>query len=187
MIFLDEIDAILSSRSDNEHEASRRMKTEFMIQMDGITKQGGNDGDDDVQHRVLVLGCTNCPWDIDDAIMRRFTRRIYVPLPDADARYTLITHMLSNVDHSLSKKQIGMLVKATEGYSCSDIASVGNEASFGPLRSIGDLDVIKDVEKDKVRPMNMDDFRDAMDLCKKSVTSGLLERYEKWEDELNRH
>lgn len=63
IIFFDEIDALLSTRKggENEHEASRRFKTEFMVQMDGIVSGNSSSNDDDISHRVLVLGCSNCP------------------------------------------------------------------------------------------------------------------------------
>eukprot|EP01036_Dinobryon_divergens_P024662 gene24662-33133_t len=80
VLFLDEIDALLSSRDGaDEHEASRRVKTEFFSQMDGLGSQSHS-------RRVLVLGATNCPWDLDAAILRRLEKRIYVPLPARAAR-----------------------------------------------------------------------------------------------------
>lgn len=137
MIFFDEIDALLSARKGDgsEHEASRRFKTEFMIQMDGVISGNSNE-DSDVSRRVLILGCSNCPWDIDDAVMRRFQRRIYVPLPDVDARGFLLNKLLSKEadTHSLSKKHIESIVDRMEGFSCSDITAIAQEASFGPLR-----------------------------------------------------
>ena len=78
-IFIDEIDSIANARGgNNEHEASRRVKTELMVQMDGITD--GNTFDKN-QSRVIVIGATNTPWSLDEAIRRRFEKRIYIPLP----------------------------------------------------------------------------------------------------------
>ena len=183
ILFFDEIDALLSSRkAEGEHEASRRFKTEFMVQVDGVAS--GN-SDDDVQHRVLVIGCTNCPWDIDDAVMRRFQRRIYIPLPDAEARKALLRNMLKkSSDHNIKTSgQISQLVKLTEGYSCSDIASIAQEAAFGPLRSLGGMDDIRDARTQDVRPIDLNDFKDAISKSKKSVTAGLLAKYDSWEKE----
>ena len=183
ILFFDEIDALLSSRkAEGEHEASRRFKTEFMVQVDGVAS--GN-SDDDVQHRVLVIGCTNCPWDIDDAVMRRFQRRIYIPLPGAEARKALLRNMLKKAsDHNIKKSgQISQLVKLTEGYSCSDIASIAQEAAFGPLRSLGGMDDIRDARTQDVRPIDLNDFKDAISKSKKSVTAGLLTKYDIWEKE----
>jgi SpoVK/Ycf46/Vps4 family AAA+-type ATPase len=64
IIFVDEIDSILTTRSSKEHDAVRRMKTEFLVQMDGVTCQ-----DDD---RVILMGATNIPYELDEAILRRF-------------------------------------------------------------------------------------------------------------------
>lgn len=91
VIFFDEIDSLLSSRKENEHEASRRIKTEFMVQVDGA---GSSEGGGAVQDRVLVMGATNIPWELDEAVLRRLVKRVYVPLPDAVARAALINHLL---------------------------------------------------------------------------------------------
>ena len=194
ILFFDEIDALLSSRkAEGEHEASRRFKTEFMVQVDGVASGGGggggggsSDGADDMQHRVLIVGCTNTPWDIDDAVMRRFQRRIYIPLPDAEARGALLRNMLKKAssDHSIkTSAQISQLIKLTEGYSCSDIAAVAQEAAFGPLRSLGGMEDIRDARTQDVRPIDLNDFEDAISKSKKSVTSGLLAKYDAWEKE----
>ena len=86
IIFIDEIDSLCSSRSEGENEASRRVKTEFLVQMDGVGKDGGG--------KLLVLGATNIPWDLDQAVRRRFEKRIYIPLPDYDARRFLVERKL---------------------------------------------------------------------------------------------
>lgn len=77
IIFIDEVDSLCGSRSEGENETSRRIKTEFLVQMQGV----GNDNDG-----ILVLGATNVPWELDPAIRRRFERRIYIPLPELQAR-----------------------------------------------------------------------------------------------------
>jgi len=77
IIFVDEIDSLCGSRSEGENETSRRIKTEFLVQMNGV----GNDNEG-----ILVLGASNVPWELDAAIRRRFEKRIYIPLPDIHAR-----------------------------------------------------------------------------------------------------
>ena len=79
VIFLDEIDSILTKRSDTEHEATRRLKTEFLIQLEGAHTTTDND-------RVLLVGATNRPQELDDAARRRFTKRLYIPLPEVEVR-----------------------------------------------------------------------------------------------------
>lgn len=176
LIFVDEIDSLLSSRSDNEHEASRRFKTEFMVQMDGISSQIK---DDDL---LLVVGCTNCPWDIDDAILRRFPRRIPIPLPDEEARKALLQNLLAKAGkQNLTTQQVSKLVQKLEGFSCSDISSVASEASFGPLRSLGEIHAIQDIKEEDIRPINFHDFVTAIALSTKSVSPAILERYIQWE------
>lgn len=188
VIFFDELDALLSRRGGGgeEHEASRRFKTEFMVQMDGIVSgnAGGGDDDDDAGRRVLVLGCTNCPWDVDDAVMRRMSRRIYVALPDRDARRSLLEQLLAREAgrHSLTRKQIESIVERTEGYSCSDISSIAQEAAFGPLRDLGGLAEVESCDPDDVRYINKDDFKEALANTKRSVSEELMERYKAWED-----
>lgn len=88
VVFIDEIDSILTKRSEGEHESSRRLKTEFLIQLDGATT-----GDDD---RVLLVAATNRPQELDDAARRRFTKRLYIPLPDFEVcnfTYNMITEV----------------------------------------------------------------------------------------------
>lgn len=77
VIFIDEIDSILTKRGDNDHESSTRLKTEFMVQIDGASSTAEED-------RILVIGATNRPHKLDEAIIRRFSKRFYVPLPDLE-------------------------------------------------------------------------------------------------------
>jgi spastin len=186
IIFVDEIDSLLSKRSESEHEASRRFKTEFMVQMDGCKKDMiSSVAGEATENLILVIGCTNCPWDIDDAIMRRFQRRIYIPLPDAETRKAVLQSILNKCKpHSLSKQHIMQLVHRTEGYSCSDLTSVGSDAAFGPLRSLGGIEEISQVNPKDVRPVSFDDFLSALQSYPKSISKASLQRYAQWEKEL---
>jgi ATP-dependent 26S proteasome regulatory subunit len=182
ILFLDEIDALLGSRkSDNEHEASRRLKTEFMVQVDGVTKP-----DDDVSAgNLLLLACTNCPWDVDSAVMRRFPRRIFVPLPDDEARRALIVKLLQKAGkHSITARQISALVRKTQGFTCADITAIASEASFGPLRALGDMQAIQNCRAGDLRPVQMNDFESALaNGATKSVTAEQLKRYDDWQQQ----
>jgi vacuolar protein-sorting-associated protein 4 len=88
-IFIDEIDSMCKKRGEKTSESLGQIKTEFLAQMDGI----GSDKD-----RVFVLGATNLPWALDDALLRRFQKRIYIPLPDDKARAGIISSNLGERD-----------------------------------------------------------------------------------------
>jgi len=125
IIFIDEIDSMAGNRSDNENEASRRVKTEFLVQMQGV----GNDSTG-----VLVLGATNLPWSLDPAIRRRFERRIYIPLPDARGRLYLLNRLINNNPNDLTEEQIEELADRAEGFSGADITTLVTDAMYEPLR-----------------------------------------------------
>lgn len=127
IIFIDEIDSLCSARGDNESEASRRIKTEFLVQMNGV----GND-----QDGVLVLGATNIPWDLDPAMRRRFEKRIYIPLPDMNARAKIFEIHIGDTPCEISKENLKQLAQMTEGYSGADISIVVRDALMHPIRKI---------------------------------------------------
>ena len=117
IIFVDEIDSLLSARSgSSEHEASRRSKTEFLIQWSDLQRAAaGKETTVGDASRVLVLAATNCPWDIDDAARRRFVRRQYIPLPESETRETQLRTLLGHQKHDLSETDIKVLVELTDG------------------------------------------------------------------------
>lgn len=127
IIFIDEIDALVSSRSDGEHDASRRIKTEFLVQMQGV---GHND------EGVLVLAATNVPWGLDSAIRRRFERRIYIPLPDAQARRQMIKIHMGDTPNTLTEADFVDLASRTEMYSGSDIENLVRGALMECIRTL---------------------------------------------------
>ncbi|CAJ0847809.1 12918_t:CDS:10 [Entrophospora sp. SA101] len=106
IIFIDEVDSLCGKRGESESEASRRIKTEFLVQMDGV----GSNSDG-----VLVLGATNIPWQLDSAIRRRFERRIYIPLPDVIARTRMFELNVGNTLCALKKEDYKRLAEMTEG------------------------------------------------------------------------
>jgi SpoVK/Ycf46/Vps4 family AAA+-type ATPase len=117
VIFVDEIDSLLSSRSDQgEHETSRRIKTEFLIQWSDLARAAaGRDAKVGDPGRVLVLAATNAPWAIDDAARRRFVRRQYIPLPEGQVRATQVRTLLSEQKHDLSDADVQKLIERTQG------------------------------------------------------------------------
>lgn len=122
IIFVDEIDSLLSSRGgSSEHESTRRVKTEFLIQWSDLqraaagkeqTDQEKREGD---ASRVLVLAATNCPWAIDEAARRRFVRRQYIPLPEDHVRAEQLKTLLSHQKHNLNDQDLEVLVQLTGG------------------------------------------------------------------------
>ena len=139
VIFLDEIDSVLSARSDNENDATRRLKTEFLIQMQGV----GND-----DKGILVLGATNIPWQLDPAVRRRFQKKIYISLPDAEARKVMFQLNLGKTANQLTDEQFDDLAERTEGYSGSDIATLTQDAIYEPIRKCESATHFMRVNKD---------------------------------------
>jgi len=127
IIFIDEIDSLCGSRNEGQSESSRRVLTEFLVQMQGV----GNDN-----KGVLVLGATNLPWGLDSAIRRRFVKRILIPLPDDDARRSLVIHSVKKTKLEINDEQIDLCVKKTEGFNSSDVVNLINDAKYAPLRRI---------------------------------------------------
>ncbi|XP_034587999.1 uncharacterized protein [Setaria viridis] len=128
VIFVDEVDSLLAKRgSQVEHEAMRKIKNEFMVNWDGLrTKQ---------QERVLVLGATNRPHDLDEAVIRRFPRRIMVSLPDALNREKILKVILSK-ETLAPDVDLRSVANMTEGYSGSDLKNLCITAAHGPIREI---------------------------------------------------
>jgi vacuolar protein-sorting-associated protein 4 len=148
VIFLDEIDSVLSARSDNENDATRRLKTEFLIQMQGVGK------DDE---GVLVLGATNIPWGLDPAVRRRFQKKIYISLPDVKARRLMFTLNLGDTENDITDKEFDTLAEMTEGYSGSDIATLTQDAIYGPLRKCQRAKFFKKIDNDHIVPCSPSD------------------------------
>ncbi|KAM3606658.1 uncharacterized protein V6R79_020757 [Siganus canaliculatus] len=171
VIFIDEVDSLLCERREGEHDASRRLKTEFLIEFDGV-QSGGDD-------RVLVMGATNRPQELDEAVLRRFVKRVYVALPDAETRMTLLKNLLEKQGNPLSKKELSSLAKATAGYSGSDLTSLAKDAALGPIRELGP-DQVRSMAASEMRNIKMKDFEDSLKRIKPSVSPGTLDMYSKW-------
>ncbi|CAH9093296.1 unnamed protein product [Cuscuta epithymum] len=173
VIFMDEIDSIMSTRTTNENEASRRLKSEFLIQFDGVTCNS-----DDL---VIVIGATNKPHELDDAVLRRLVKRIYIPLPDAGVRRELLKHRLKGQQFSLPDGDITRLVRETEGYSGSDLQALCEEAAMMPIRELGS-DILT-VNANQVRGLRYADFQKAMTVIRPSLQKCKWEDLERWNQE----
>ncbi|KAM7258035.1 hypothetical protein ACFE04_013776 [Oxalis oulophora] len=184
IIFVDEVDSMLGQRTRvGEHEAMRKIKNEFMSHWDGLlTKQG---------ERILVLAATNRPFDLDEAIIRRFERRILVGLPSVENRAKILKTLLAKekTDANLDFTQLATM---TEGYTGSDLKNLCTTAAYRPVRELIKQERLKDMERKKgvaegqnsegsgakeeervisLRPLNMEDFRDAKNQVAASFAS----------------
>lgn len=183
-IFIDEIDSICSRRgTSEEHEASRRVKAELLIQMDGV---GGASENDDPSRMVMVLAATNFPWDIDEALRRRLEKRIYIPLPSAKGREELLRISLKELELA-DDVDLEFIAQNMDGYSGADITNVCRDASLMAMRRrIEGLtpEEIRNLSRDDMHmPTTMGDFGEALRKVSKSVSALDIEKYERWIDE----
>uniref|UniRef100_A0A672LPF6 Spastin-like n=1 Tax=Sinocyclocheilus grahami TaxID=75366 RepID=A0A672LPF6_SINGR len=171
IIFIDEIDSLLCERREGEHDASRRLKTEFLIEFDGV--QSGGD------ERVLVMGATNRPQELDEAVLRRFAKRIYVALPTEETRLKLLKNLLSKHRNTLSQKELSQLARMTEGYSGSDLTSLAKDAALGPIRELRP-EQVRNIPAGEMRDIRFSDFEDSLKRIKRSVSPQTLDQYVRW-------
>lgn len=171
VIFIDEIDSLLSQRTDGEHDSSRRIKTEFLVQLDGASTAA--------EDRILVVGATNRPQEIDEAARRRLAKRLYIPLPEVAARLQIVTNLMAQEKNQLREQELESVVSATEGFSGADMTQLCKEAALGPIRSI-QLNDITTITAAQVRPILYSDFQEALKTVRPSVSSKDLELYEEW-------
>jgi vacuolar protein-sorting-associated protein 4 len=145
IIFIDEIDALCGPRGEGESEASRRIKTELLVQMDGVGKDSRG---------VLILGATNIPWQLDSAIRRRFQRRVHISLPDTPARAKMFELAVGNTPCELGQADFRQLADLSEGYSGSDISIAVQDALMQPVRLIQTATHYKPVSPSHTDPHN---------------------------------
>nr|XP_034191048.1 fidgetin-like protein 1 [Osmia lignaria] len=172
VIFVDEIDSLLTQRSESEHESSRRLKTEFLVQLDGAAT-----GDED---RILIIGATNRPHELDEAARRRLVKRLYVPLPEFQARRQIINNLLITIPHNLNEEDVNNIAEQSKGYSGADMSNLCKEASMGPIRSIP-FSELENIRKEDVRQVTVDDFKEALIHVRPSVSQSSLSTYVEWD------
>ncbi|XP_070706608.1 katanin p60 ATPase-containing subunit A-like 2 [Pempheris klunzingeri] len=185
-IFLDELESVMSQRGTSmggEHEGSRRMKTELLVQMDGLARS---------EDLVFVLAASNLPWELDHAMLRRLEKRILVGLPSSPARQAMISHWLPPLSCTggvelRTELDYETLAKGMEGYSGSDIRLVCKEAAMRPVRKIFDaLESHQDGDTDmpaiQLETVRTADFLEVIAHTKPSARN-LMDRYAAWERE----
>ncbi|KAJ0100578.1 hypothetical protein Patl1_20259 [Pistacia atlantica] len=187
IIFVDEVDSMLGQRTRiGEHEAMRKIKNEFMTHWDGLLTKAGE--------RILVLAATNRPFDLDEAIIRRFERRIMVGLPSVENREMILKTLLSKEKaEDIDFKELAV---TTEGYTGSDLKNLCVTAAYRPVRELIQKERMKDMERKKreaagkssedasdskeeskeervieLRPLNMEDLRQAKNQVAASFAS----------------
>lgn len=124
VIFVDEIDSICSTRTANESEGSLRMKSEFLIQL--------NEAANDPATRTILIGATNNPETIDDAMRRRLEKRIHIPLPSKEDRIALFKSMLK--ENAAPDVDFEHLAELSNNYSCADITNIVRDTMMHKMR-----------------------------------------------------
>ncbi|XP_054018316.1 spastin isoform X4 [Dryobates pubescens] len=171
IIFIDEVDSLLCERREGEHDASRRLKTEFLIEFDGVQSSG--------EDRILVMGATNRPQELDDAVLRRFTKRVYVSLPNEETRLVLLKTLLSKQGSPLTQKELAQLARMTDGYSGSDLTALAKDAALGPIRELKP-EQVKNMSASEMRNIKLSDFTESLKKIKRSLSPQTLEAYIRW-------
>ncbi|GLU05878.1 hypothetical protein SLE2022_229530 [Rubroshorea leprosula] len=199
IIFVDEVDSMLGQRSRvGEHEAMRKIKNEFMAHWDGLLTKPGE--------RILVLAATNRPFDLDEAIIRRFERRIMVGLPSLENREMILKTLLAKekVEEGLNFTELAVM---TEGYSGSDLKNLCTTAAYRPVRELIKQERLKDQERKQraaagndtedastkmeegervitLRPLDMEDFREAKNQVAASYSAegGSMNELKQWNE-----
>ncbi|KAM0884741.1 hypothetical protein ACQ4PT_030789 [Festuca glaucescens] len=179
IIFVDEVDSLLGARGGAmEHEATRRMRNEFMAAWDGLRSKENQ--------RILILGATNRPFDLDDAVIRRLPRRIYVDLPDAQNRMKILKILLAK-ENIESEFGFDELANATEGYSGSDLKNLCIAAAYRPVHELLEEENkgAAGSTKTSLRSLKLDDFIQAKAKVSPSVSfdATSMNELRKWNEQ----
>jgi len=183
-IFIDEIDGLCSQRGGDEHEASRRAKGVLLTQMDGVGV--------DQSKIVMVLGATNHPWDIDEAMRRRLEKRIYIPLPTHEDRVNLfkINTKTLKLSPDVDFDRLSRLLE-NHYYSGADITLVVRDAAMMTMRRFRDGAGKQEVRQRAAelgkliaeQPTTMDDFLQAIRKVPSSINVDQIKKFEEWKKE----
>ncbi|GAX80543.1 hypothetical protein CEUSTIGMA_g7981.t1 [Chlamydomonas eustigma] len=191
IIFIDEVDSLCGQRGQSgEHEASRRVKTELLVQVDGCHNSATPvEGSDEPPKRVMVLAATNFPWDIDEAMRRRLEKRIYIPLPGAGECLELLKLNLKTVVLS-EAVDLDLISKQLEGYSGDDITNICRDAAMNGMRRItqgktpAELKRLRELGQDMSKePVTLEDLQLAMKRINPSVSPLDIKKHEEWRKE----
>jgi len=196
ILFLDEIESLCARREETAHTKTVQ---QFLVQLDGISQNGSMEG-------VFLIGCTNTPWNLDEAMIRRLEKRIYIGLPSCEEREALLHFYLTKNDCSLNRKEMKEIATVTEHFSSADIhqlsktaamipIDVMREASYFALREDGILTPcnrsheqgipmtyaeVPDKSCIEVPPITYQMVLESLKSTKSSVDTGKLKEYEQW-------
>jgi SpoVK/Ycf46/Vps4 family AAA+-type ATPase len=170
IVFVDELDSLMGTHS-NEVGGEIRVKNQFLKEMDGIMDKGK-------ALHVYVIGATNKPWDLDWAFIRRFQKRILVPLPDNHTRLMMLKHYTGNLQIT-EDVDLPELTRLSEGFSGSDIRDVCQSAQLSLIGEFFESGQAMDKEA-KPRALTMVDFRQIFEERKPSVSLDMLSLYNRW-------
>ena len=169
IIFIDEIDLMLDKR--NENEETKRLKKEFLVQLDSLKNNKDN--------KLLVIAATTRPMEIDEELLRRFTKRIYIgPLEEND-RFDFIKKTINKVSNSLNDDDIKEIAKLSKGYSNADLKELCKEAAFQPVKELSLEEILK--IKD-FRPLVKDDLIKSFKKIRGSLSKKNIEELSKWNE-----
>ncbi|WP_456467985.1 ATP-binding protein [Archaeoglobus sp.] len=184
IVFIDEFDALSLSRSGDVSEASRRMLSTLLAELDGFQDKKSD-------RLILTLAATNTPWDLDQAALSRFPRRIYVPLPDAKACVEIIKIHTKGLD--ISKLDLNEIAEmcVERLFSGRDISNLCQQAIWNMIRDTNpSLHKLAELPYDelkrkslKTRALEMEDFMQAFEKVKSPLTKRDVEKYERWNEE----
>ena len=177
LIFMDEIDSVATKRGEgSESGGERRVKTQLLSEIQGLKSTHDKP--------LLVLGATNRPWDIDNAMLSRFEKRVQVPLPDLKARAGIFEIHTEGVNSALLDEDFIELAVRTDGYSGRDIANICREVIMLPVRELDMSGLLEDSEKEvKVRDITLKDFKKTLKKVKPMTNKILLKQYNDWAEE----
>jgi vacuolar protein-sorting-associated protein 4 len=174
LIFMDEIDSLTTTRgSGHEGGGERRVKTQLLQEIQGIKST--------YDRPLLVLGATNRPWDIDTAMLSRFEKKVYVPLPDIPARAGIFKIHTEGINSALNEEDFIELAVRSEGYSGRDISNVCREVIMMPIRELDMGGLLEHSEQEVVvRDINLNDFSKTLKKIKPMTTGSELKKYKDW-------
>ncbi|MFX1303743.1 MAG: AAA family ATPase [Promethearchaeota archaeon] len=177
LIFMDEIDSVATKRGEgSESGGERRVKTQLLSEIQGLKST--------FDKPLLVLGATNRPWDIDNAMLSRFEKRVQVPLPDLKARAGIFKIHTEGVNSALTDEDFIELAVRTEGYSGRDIANICREVIMLPIRELDMSGLLENSDKEvKLRDITLKDFKKTLKKVKPMTHTALMKKYNDWAEE----